>query len=155
MARYSASRVLLALLLALLVGVAAAGPTDAHRGDGKRRVWRVVKEHLDALNACDIRRLMAQHPPSVTFFGTGGYVARGRDDVEGMYKAFCKRDGLAPFRFKVLEAHRLGSTLFVRYRFTSPKLTRPYVGSDAYGTRGDKLVRIVSTFDKSELKTRD
>lgn len=93
--------------------------------------------------------------PSVTFFGTGGYVARGRDDVEGMYKAFCKRDGWAPFRFQVLEAHRLGSTLFVRYRFTSPKLARPYVGSDAYGTCGDKLVRIVSTFDESELKTRD
>lgn len=72
MARYSASRVLLALLLALLVGVAAAGPTDAHRGDGKRRVWRVVKEHLDALNACDIRRLMAQHP----YVGRGGWAAR-------------------------------------------------------------------------------
>lgn len=72
-----------------------------------------------------------------------------------MYKGFCvhHRDGgLAPFRFKVLEAHRLGTTLYVRYRFTSPALSRPYDGADAYGTRGDKLVRIVSTFDGKELK---
>lgn len=63
-ARRAAGRVLLqlALLLALLVGVAVAAPTGADRADGERRVWRVDMEHLNALNVCCIRRLMAQHP---------------------------------------------------------------------------------------------
>lgn len=62
MARHAAGRVLLALLVALLVGVAAAASTGADRVDGERRVWRVVMEHLNAINVCSVRRLMAQHP---------------------------------------------------------------------------------------------
>lgn len=91
----------------------------------------------------------------MTFFGARGEVVRGRDDVEAMYKGFCVKyrdGGLAPFRFKVLESHRLGKTLYVRWRFTSPALSRAYEGADAYGTRGDKLVRVVSTFDGKELQ---
>ncbi|GAB0491639.1 hypothetical protein MMPV_002893 [Pyropia vietnamensis] len=155
MARHAAGRVLLALLLALLVAVAVPGSTGANRVEGERQVWRVVMEHLNALNVCSLRRLMAQHPPAVTFFGAGGAVVRGRDEVRSMYEGFCKhhRDGgLAPFRFKVLESHRLGKTLYVRWRFTSPALSRPYDGADAYGTRGNQLVRVVSTFDGTELK---
>lgn len=62
MARHAAGRMLLVLLLGLLLAVAAAGSTGADRVDGERQVWRVVMEHLNALNACSIRRLMAQHP---------------------------------------------------------------------------------------------
>ena len=51
-------------------GVATPAAMDAvsrgglrHRGGGlDARVRAVVKEHLDALNACDVPRLMAQHP---------------------------------------------------------------------------------------------
>lgn len=56
-----------------------------------------------------------------------------------MYKVFCKRErdgGLAPLRFNILESHRLGSTLYERWRFTSPASSRPYEGANAYGTRG-------------------
>lgn len=62
MARHTAGRVLLALLVALLVATAAAESTGADRVEGERQVWRVVMEHLNALNACSLRRLMAQHP---------------------------------------------------------------------------------------------
>lgn len=75
--------------------------------------------------------------------------------MRAMYEGFCtnQRDGgLAPFRFKVIEAHRLGKTLYARWRFTSPALSRPYEGADAYGTRGNQLVRVVSTFDDKELQ---
>lgn len=155
MARHAAGRVFLALLVALLLGVAAAESTGADRVYKERRVWRVVMEHFNAINVCSVRRLMAQHPPSVTFFGARGSVLRGRKEVEAMYRGLCvdHRDGgLAPVRFEVLESHRLGTTLYARWRFTSPALSRPYDGADAYGTEGDKLVRVVSTFDDKELQ---
>lgn len=74
MARHAAGRVLLVLLVALLVGVAAATSPDADRVDGERRVWRVVMEHLNAINVCSVRRLMAQHP-----YVLGRGQQRGRD----------------------------------------------------------------------------
>lgn len=95
--------------------------------------------------------------PSVRFLGPGGSVTDGRRAVKEMYEGFCVRHregtkGLAPFRFRTLSSHRLGSTLFVRWRFTSAALAKAYTGADAYGTVGTKLVRVVSTFDVSELK---
>lgn len=62
MARHAVGRVLFALLVALLMGVAATGSAKAGRVDRERRVWRVVMEHFNAINDCNVRRAMAQHP---------------------------------------------------------------------------------------------
>lgn len=62
MARTVAVWVLLALVVALVLAQTAAASTRADRVAGERRVWRVVMEHLNALNKCSVRRLMAQHP---------------------------------------------------------------------------------------------
>lgn len=97
--------------------------------------------------------LLPSSRPAVTFFGAGGSVTRGRHNVEAMYKGLCSPDaGLTPFHFEALESHRLGTTLYTRWRFTSPALSEPYDGADAYGTEGNQLVRVVSTFDVKELQ---
>lgn len=88
------------------------------------------------------------------FFFPNGDEARGRDEVEAVYKGLCDRRGpraVAPFHFSTLSAHRLGSTLFVRWRFTSRALAKPYEGASAFGTAGRHLVREVATFDEKDL----
>lgn len=91
------------------------------------------------------------------FLFPGGMATRGRDAIEAMYKAVCvprSAGGLAPFRFHTLSADRVGTSLFVRWRFTSAALARPYEGADAYATVGNQLVRVVSTFDGADLELR-
>lgn len=88
------------------------------------------------------------------FFFPNGGEARGRAAVENVYKGLCDRRGpqpLVPFHFKILSWHRLGSTVFMRWRFTSRVLTRPYDGASAFGTAGRHLVREVATFDDNAL----
>ncbi|GAB0489368.1 hypothetical protein MMPV_000586 [Pyropia vietnamensis] len=156
MSRFGTLRVLLVAVCAVVAVITAvsAQNSDGDRIRRERLVWQVVGEHIDALNRCDLRRLMAQHPPTVHFFLPNGHEARGRAAVEEVYKGLCDRRGrqpVAPFHIKLLSSHRLGSTLFVRWRFTSRALTRPYDGASAFGTAGRHLVREVATFDGSAL----
>lgn len=84
-----------------------------------------------------------------------GVEARGRDAVEELYKGLCDRRGpfsVVPFHFAALSSHRLGSTLFVRWRFTSRALAKPLEGASAFGTVGRQLVRQVNTFDPADLQ---
>lgn len=64
MARVVALRVILvvAATVAAVVAAADARESDRDRIARERLVWQVVAEHTDALNRCDLRRLMAQHP---------------------------------------------------------------------------------------------
>lgn len=64
MARFGILRVLLVAVAAAtaLVATVAAQNSDGDRIARERLVWQVVGEHVDALNRCDLRRLMAQHP---------------------------------------------------------------------------------------------
>lgn len=72
MARAAALRVLLvvAAAVAAVLAVADARESDRDRIARERLVWQVVAEHTDALNRCDLRRVMAQHP--YVFCGGGG-----------------------------------------------------------------------------------
>lgn len=95
------------------------------------------------------------HRPSVHFLFPNGDEARGRDAIEAVYKDLCNRRGprsLVPFRFTPLSSRRLGSSLYMRWRFTSPALAKPYGGASAFGVVGNKLVREVSTFDLADLQ---
>lgn len=65
MARRVGLRVLLVIAAFAASAVAAVASRGGERGGRvarERRVWQVVAEHTDAINACDLRRLMAQHP---------------------------------------------------------------------------------------------
>lgn len=65
MARCVTLRVLLvvaAVAASVAAAVASRGGDRGGRVARERRVWQVVAEHTDAINACDLRRLMAQHP---------------------------------------------------------------------------------------------
>lgn len=89
------------------------------------------------------------------FHFPGGVRVRGRAAVEAAYKGLCvpaSAGGLAPFRFHTRAADRVSTSLYVRWRFTSPALSRPYDGADAYGTAGAQLVRLVSTFDAADVQ---
>lgn len=71
-------RVLLVLSTVAAVVTAAVATRGGER-DGRvareRRVWQVVAEHTDAINACDLRRLMAQHPYVRGGLGVEGAIA--------------------------------------------------------------------------------
>lgn len=64
MARFLALRVILVAAAGAVVAVAAVTARDADddRIARERRVWQVIAEHTEAINKCDIPRLMAQHP---------------------------------------------------------------------------------------------
>ena len=42
----------------------------------------VLKEHFEALNSCDWKRLMAQFPPDVEFFSPDGQVYEGAGGLQ-------------------------------------------------------------------------
>jgi len=56
-----------------------------------------------------------------------------------------------PYRFEVRSSFRFGPVLYVKLKVTAPHLARPYFLSDAFGTRCDKLVMVLSTFDGTNL----
>jgi hypothetical protein len=62
--------IVIALLVILVSGVAVV--SSASQGpppfDRQPSPAAVVAEHLDALNHCDVDRLMAQYPETVGFF---------------------------------------------------------------------------------------
>lgn len=66
--------VVLAVVAAAVTVVAevAGGEADNRRMQEERQVWRTVMEHLNALNDCSLRRLMAQHPYVAIRGGVGG-----------------------------------------------------------------------------------
>jgi len=57
-----------------------------------------------------------------------------------------------PYRFELRSSSRIGAVLYAKLKVTAPHLARPYFLFDSYGTRRDKLVTMLSTFDSTELE---
>jgi len=117
----------------------------------------VVDEHLDAINKCDWRRLMAQYPPDVEFFLPGGQVVRGRLAVGDLFRNFVKpvKDGgLCGLRFVTEHAFTVGDTINVQWRATADFLAAPYLGADAYVTSDGLMFAQVTTFRSDEIKMK-
>jgi SnoaL-like domain len=157
-------------LIALLAAVAALGSGVALAGGGggggdnppplpplKKQPTpaAVVREHLEALNACDWNRLMAQYPSDVTFFLPDGTVVQGREAIGDLFWGFCKdrsEDGFRGLQFKGEVTKRVGSTVNTQWVATADFLAEPYKGADAYVTRKGLMAVQVTTFDPSKMK---
>ncbi|MEM7633680.1 MAG: nuclear transport factor 2 family protein [Pseudomonadota bacterium] len=116
---------------------------------------KVVDEHLDALNACDWNRLMAQYPDDVHIILPDGGEAVGREAVGKLFAGFCKSKadgGLKGLKFTTLSTFTVGGTLNVQWVADADFLAEPYKGADAYVTRDGLMAAQVTTFDGSKLK---
>ena len=114
----------------------------------------VVAEHLAALNACDWNRLMAQYPPDVHFFLPGGVVVVGREAVGQLFTGFCKdrsEGGNKGLIFTPQQTFQVNQTISVQWSADASFLTEPYLGADAYITKGGLMYAQVTTFGAPPL----
>lgn len=117
----------------------------------------VVEEHLDALNACDWDRLMAQYPDDAEVHLSDGVVIAGRQAIGDLFSGFCQPvadGGLIGIVFATERSFAVGDTVNVQWVATSDFLAEPYRGSDAYVTRDGLMAAMVTTFEGTDLKMK-
>ena len=134
---------------------AAGGAPGSKDGGGGRLVRQptpeaVVAEHVDALNDCNVDRLMAQFPDTVAILLPGGVTVEGPTDVRALFEGFC--GALDGIHFEAIKSWTVGKTVNVQWVATAPFLAAPYYGADAYVTHAGLLEAQVSTFDAAELQ---
>lgn len=115
----------------------------------------VTSEHIDALNACDWTRLMAQYPEEVLIILPGGVWVEGRRAVADVFEGFCKPRGEGGFlgaTFIAEKVKTVGNTVNVSWRVEADWLAEPYKGADAYVTRDGLMYAQVTTFDATDMK---
>ncbi|WP_299966680.1 nuclear transport factor 2 family protein [uncultured Roseobacter sp.] len=118
----------------------------------------VTFEHLDALNACDWDRLMAQYPEEVLFVVPGGIWLEGRGAIGEVFTNFCRSRSQGGFRgatFIPEKVKTVGDTVSVSWRVEAEWLAEPYKGADAYVTRDGLLYVQVTTFDPAEMQFKE
>lgn len=118
----------------------------------------VTFEHLDALNACDWDRIMAQYPEEVLFILPNGTWVEGRAAIGEVFTGFCKpRDegGFQGATFIPEKVKTVGDTVNVSWRIEADWLLEPYKGGDAYVTQDGLMYTQVTTFDPADMKLKD
>lgn len=142
-------------------GTASGGSRSDDGGGGTPRLVRqptpeaVVAEHVDALNTCNVDRLMAQYPKTVAILLPGGVTVEGRTDVRALFQGFCQpfgAGGLNGIQFTAIKSWTIGKTVNIQWVATAPFLAAPYYGADAYVTHKGLLAAQVTTFDGAELQ---
>ncbi len=114
----------------------------------------VVSEHLDALNQCDVDRLMAQYPPGILILLGGGQTIQGRPNTQELFEGFClspSEGGLNGITFTEVASWKVGKTVNVQWSADACFLTETYLGADAYITQNGLMAAMVTTFDGAEL----
>ena len=137
-------------ILSMLLSVACATRPQASP-------QAVVDEHLAGLNRCDYDRLMALYPPEVQLFLPGGQIVKGREQVAALYRLSVKPfadGGICGLKFETENTFTVGDTVNVQWRATADFLAEPYRGADAYVTRNGRMWAQVTTFDRTQIKTR-
>jgi predicted metal-dependent phosphotriesterase family hydrolase len=144
--------IVIGVVLALVLGLSAVAVahTDLVR---QPKPEGVVAEHIDALNNCDVDRLMAQYPESIEILLPGGVTVAGREDVRGLFEGFCEPFpvGLNGLQFTELSSGKVHKTLNVQWSADACFLAEPYLGADAYETWSGLMAAQVTTFDGAEL----
>jgi hypothetical protein len=142
-------------------GVASAGSGSDDEGGERPRLVRqptpeaVVAEHIDALNSCDVDRLMAQYPKSIAILLPGGVTVEGRSSVRALFDGVCLpfgSGGLNGIHFTAIKSWTVGKTINLQWVANAPFLAAPYYGADAYETQKGLLALQVTTFDAAELQ---
>ena len=116
---------------------------------------RVTFEHIDALNACDWDRLMAQYPEEVLIILPNGVWVEGRPAVGDVFAGFCtprSEGGFLGATFIAEKVKTVGDTVNVSWRVEAEWLAEPYKGADAYVTRDGLMYVQVTTFDPADIK---
>jgi len=141
----------MAMVLAIATAAGAVAKTEQVR---QPTPAAVVAEHLDALNACDVDRLMAQYPDEIKILLPGGVTVEGRDDVRALFEGFCQPfpAGLAGLQFTELSSSKVQKTVNAQWKAEACFLAEPYLGADAYETWSGLMAAQVTTFDGAELK---
>ena len=148
-------KILVSSLLAATIGTISAFAADLPPLVPQPSPQQVVDEHLDALNECDWKRLMAQYPPEVRIILPDGAEAIGRKAVGELFAGFCKskaEGGLKGLKFTTLSTFTVEGTLNVQWSADADFLSEPYKGADAYVTKDGFMYAQVTTFDGSKLK---
>ncbi len=115
---------------------------------------RVTFEHIDALNACDWDRLMAQYPEEVLIILPNGAWVEGRAAVGDVFTGFCtprEDGGFIGATFIAEKVKTVGDTVNVSWRVEADWLAEPYKGADAYVTRDGLMYAQVTTFDPADM----
>lgn len=157
-------KIVVAALAATMICVAAVASADhkdkERKGKKKDRLVRqptvelVVAEHLDALNNCDVDRLMAQYPERTVILLPGGVTVGGRTALRELFEGFClpaSEGGLKGIYITELESWKVGKTINVQWTADACFLKEPYLGADAYITGRGLMLAQVTTFDGAEL----
>ena len=117
----------------------------------------VTSEHIDALNACDWDRLMAQYPEEVLFILPNGTWVEGRRAIGDVFEGFCKPRSEGGFKgatFIAEKVKRVGNTVNVSWRVEADWLAKPYKGGDAYVTEDGLMYAQVTTFNPADMKLK-
>ncbi len=115
----------------------------------------VTFEHIDALNACDWDRLMAQYPEEVLIILPNGVWVEGRPAIGDVFAGFCQPredGGFLGATFIAEKVKTIGDTVNVSWRVEADWLAEPYKGADAYVTRDGLMYVQVTTFDPADMK---
>ncbi len=118
---------------------------------------RVTFEHIDALNACDWNRLMAQYPEDVLFMLPNGVWIEGRAAIGDLMAGHCRPRAEGGFNGAIFHAEKVrtvGDTVSVSWRIEAEWLAQPYRGADAYVTRDGLMHVQVTTFDPAGMQFR-
>src|SRR6266511_5058165 len=107
--------IVMALVVILVSGVAVVasagqGPPPFDRQPSPEAV---VAEHIDALNNCDVDRLMAQYPETVAILLPGGVTSEGRTEVRALFEGVCLSypAGVNGLLFIVVNSWTVGRTV--------------------------------------------
>lgn len=108
----------------------------------------VTYEHIDALNACDVDRLMAQYPESIHIVLPGGATVEGRADVQGLFEGFCTDYpvGNKGLTFTEVDSWKVHKTINMQWEADACYLSDVYLGADAYETWSGLMAAQVTTF---------
>ena len=107
--------------------------------------WR---EHIAALNNCDVDRLLALYPREMLFIQaekTWG----GREEVYEFFKGYCKpysEGGFAGGTYNIEDSKTFGDTVTVRWKMEADYLSEPYYGAVTYVTHGGLIYVQTTTF---------
>ncbi len=118
---------------------------------------KVVAEHMAAFSSCDWKRLMAQFPDNVEFFGPNGMTVRGRKALGEMFAKVVKppaQGGTCGLKITTEHTFVVGDVINVQWRADAPFLAEPYRGADAYETKDGLMAAQVTTFDAAALKMK-
>ena len=110
----------------------------------------VVDEHMDALNACDVDRIMAQYPEDAQISPPDSGGIRGKSAIREAFTDLCKdrKDGgFKGTHFGVMSSKRVGDSIVIDWVATAPFLAAPAMGADAFITKDGLIQAMVTTLD--------